>query len=122
MVNGDCADFNIEYWNLRSRENVLIVRYEDIIYQPFQEIRKIALFLGYSLSAEKIEAIVHNTTFNVMSKNKDTNRPLRSGPVNFMRKGKVGDWKDSMTVAQNEETEKWISERLTKAGLLFTYE
>lgn len=122
MINGDYCEFNSEYWRLRDRANVLMAQYEDIVHQPFQEIRKIALFLGYSLSAEKISTIVHNTTFSVMSKNDATNVPLLSGTNKFMRKGKVGDWKDWLTVAQDEAMDAWISEKFTPIGLNFTYE
>lgn len=122
MINGDHSQFNVQYWSLLDRKNVLMVRYEDIIHQPFQEVNKMALFLGYSLSAEKISTIVHNTTFDVMSKNTDTNIALRTGTNRFMRKGKVGDWKDWFTVAQNEAMDAWIRERLTPSGIRFSYE
>ena len=122
VINGDYCEFNREYWKLRDQENVLIVRYEDIVHLPFQEIRKIALFLGYSLSAEKISTIVHNTTFSVMSKNEATNVSLSDGKTKFMRQGKAGVWKDWLTVAQNEAMDKWISENFFSNGPHFTYE
>lgn len=121
-INGNFCDLNLQWWHLRDRENVLIVRYEDIIQQPFQEVRKIAMFLGYSLSAEKIDTIVHNTTFDVMSKNRDLNTTLKSGVGTFMRKGKVGDWKTWLTEDQNKVMDAWMSERLKGSSLRFIYE
>lgn len=121
VTYGDFRDFNQGYWSLRDRANVLVVRYEDIVHQPFQEIHKIALFLGYSLSDEKIKTIVHNTTFDIMSKNKDVNRSL-SVEGQFLRKGKVGDWKNWLTVAQSETMDAWIAAKLRCDGLRFIYE
>lgn len=118
---GDFRDFNLEYWSLRSRENVLIVQYENLVHQPFQEVRNIALFLGYSLSADKIATIVHNTSFGTMSKNEGINWSLKSGDK-FLRKGKVGDWKNWFTVAQNEAMDFWISQKLDETDLKFIYE
>lgn len=121
-VYGDYRDFNLEYWSLRDQDHILMVRYEDLIHQPFQEVRKMALFLGYSLSAEKITEIVNNTTFATMSKKDTVNYTLASGNHKMMRKGKTGDWKTKLTVAQSAAMDGWIAERLNSAGLLFTYE
>lgn len=121
-IFGNFFDVNLEYWSLRHRQNVLIVRYEDIIYQPFQEVHKIALFLGFSLSAEKIATIVHNTTFDVMSENEAINRTLASGKHKFCRKGKVGDWKDWFSFEQDRAVSSWIAERLEGETLQFIYE
>ena len=97
-------------------------RYEDLVHQPFQEIRKIALFLGYSLSAEKISTIVHNTTFSVMSKNEATNFSFFDGKSKFMRQGKAGDWRHWLSVAQNEAMDAWVSEKFGTDGPQFTYD
>ena len=121
-INGDFCDFNLQWWSLRDRENVLIVRYEDIVHQPFQEVRRIAQFLGYALSAEKIDTIVHNTTFDIMANNSELNRTLDSGVDKFLRKGKVGDWKTWLTVAQNEVVDAWMTDKLKGTGLNFHYE
>lgn len=121
-VNGDFRDFHLQWWSLRERENILIVRYEDIVQQPFQQIRSIALFLGYDLSAEKIDAIVFNTTFDAMSKNEHVNVPLKNGSDKFLRKGQISDWKTWLTVVQNEIMDTWIRDHFTPVGLNFTFE
>lgn len=121
-IVGEYFDTNLGYWSLRDRENILFLRYEDIVHQPVQEVRKVSLFLGYSLSDEKLATIVHNTSFRVMSKNESINRTLLSGKHKFCRKGKVGDWKDWLTVSQNETMNAWISNKLEEHRLNFIYE
>lgn len=121
-IYGDFCSMNLQWWALRDRGNVLILRYEDLVRQPFQEVRRVASFLGFTLSSEKIAAIVHNTSFSVMSKNDAVNFRLPSNNGSFLRKGKVGDWKSKLTVAQSEAMDAWMAERLSGTGLQFIFE
>eukprot|EP00930_Biecheleria_cincta_P065134 TRINITY_DN5081_c0_g1_i1.p1 TRINITY_DN5081_c0_g1~~TRINITY_DN5081_c0_g1_i1.p1 ORF type:complete len:391 (+),score=68.69 TRINITY_DN5081_c0_g1_i1:61-1173(+) len=64
-------------------EQVLWVRYEDMLAQPRHEVRRVASFLGLEPSDEVIEATVLHSGFEKMK--------AQSGDAAHMRKGVVGD-------------------------------
>ena len=57
MFFGDCIDWIMSWWQHRSRANVHIVFYEDILKSPREEIQKMADYLGQPVSPTKLEAI-----------------------------------------------------------------
>eukprot|EP00931_Biecheleriopsis_adriatica_P090578 TRINITY_DN6453_c0_g1_i1.p1 TRINITY_DN6453_c0_g1~~TRINITY_DN6453_c0_g1_i1.p1 ORF type:complete len:399 (-),score=75.42 TRINITY_DN6453_c0_g1_i1:144-1295(-) len=64
-------------------EQVLWVRYEDMLAQPEKEIRRVASFLGLAVSDEAVTATVLHSGFEKMK--------AQSGDADHMRKGVVGD-------------------------------
>ena len=73
-------------------------------------------FLNHPLTEEKIEALVDHVKFENMQKNQSTNA-IKSGDKQFMRKGKVGDWKNHFDEKSNEEFEAWILENIRETEL-----
>uniref|UniRef100_A0A8C6Q6Q4 Sulfotransferase n=1 Tax=Nothobranchius furzeri TaxID=105023 RepID=A0A8C6Q6Q4_NOTFU len=71
-----------------------------------REIDKLCSFLGISPSADVKDKVVSGVQFDNMKKNKMANYstiPVMDFKISpFMRKGKVGDWKNHFTVAQNQ--------------------
>uniref|UniRef100_A0A8C4QCF3 Sulfotransferase n=1 Tax=Eptatretus burgeri TaxID=7764 RepID=A0A8C4QCF3_EPTBU len=68
---------------------------------------KICKFVGKHLTEEQVLEVVKHSSFKAMKANPSVNKEdldsvfdLTKGK--FMRKGKVGDWKNHFTVAQNE--------------------
>ncbi|CAJ1084941.1 cytosolic sulfotransferase 3-like [Xyrichtys novacula] len=100
--------------------------YEDLIEDTARELDKICSFLGLSPTVEEKESIVSEVQFDAMKKNKVVNHDeLRTMKVNispFMRKGKVGDWKNHFTVAQNEEFDKHYEKKMKDPILKFRNE
>ncbi|PIK41200.1 putative sulfotransferase 1C2A [Apostichopus japonicus] len=87
----------------------------------------ISEFLERSLSEESLDLIVNNSTFSAMRSNPKTNPDLNPGelnkiPAQFFRKGKVGDWKNYFTVAQNESFDVLYTEKLRGSDLTFEFE
>jgi hypothetical protein len=70
---------------------VYVSSYERLKENPQREIAAIGTFLGLTLSAEKIAAIIRDTSFEVMA---STPRPADSGMEARFRKGVVGDHKN----------------------------
>ncbi|XP_034740307.1 cytosolic sulfotransferase 2-like [Etheostoma cragini] len=80
--------------------------YEDLIEDTGREIDKLCCFLGLSPSAEEKERITSSVQFDVMKKNNTVNLstvPMYFKRPSFMRKGKVGDWRNHFTVTQDEK-------------------
>ncbi|XP_074538057.1 cytosolic sulfotransferase 1-like [Halichoeres trimaculatus] len=100
--------------------------YEDLIEDTKGELDKLCSFLGLSPSDEDKEEILHKVHFDEMKKNEVVNHAtvdtmdFKISP--FMRKGKVGDWKNHFTVAQNEEFDKVYKEKMKNSTLCFRTE
>nr|XP_019610332.1 PREDICTED: LOW QUALITY PROTEIN: sulfotransferase 1A1-like [Rhinolophus sinicus] len=117
-----------EWWELSCTHPVLYLFYEDMLENPKREIRKIVEFVGRPLPEETLDSIVRHTSFRKMKKNPMTNYSnlpetfLDYSTSSFMRKGTVGDWKNTFTVAQNERFDADYSERMAGCSLHFRHE
>merc|ERR1712232_1292222 len=103
------------WWALRHQPNVLFMTYEDLHSDLGSQVWKVSQFLGARLSSYQTAAIVEHTSFDQMRANPMTNAatmPKIKGEGEFMRKGKVGDWKNYFSAEQNERMEAWITEHL----------
>uniref|UniRef100_A0A3Q4I115 Sulfotransferase n=1 Tax=Neolamprologus brichardi TaxID=32507 RepID=A0A3Q4I115_NEOBR len=91
-----------------------------------QEIDRLCSFLGLSPSPEEKERVRASVTFDSMKQNKMTNYttiPELNHKVSpFMRKGKVGDWKNHFTVAQNERFDEDYKKKMKNPDLKFRFE
>lgn len=87
------------WWNVRDRDDVLFLFYEDMLADPAAAVKSIADFVGVSLSSERVEEVVKATSFTAMQKDPQSNYSIwkskfrKDGAQNFMRKGEIGDWK-----------------------------
>lgn len=65
-----------------------VVRYEDLRQTPQDELQRVLVDLGYSLTATEIDSVVRDHEFSKMQKE-------QSG--NFIREGKVDGWRKLMS-------------------------
>ena len=101
-------------------DTVLCLTYEQMHQDRASVVRKVADFLGVSLSEEDVFNVVKLTSFEVMKENPDTNfrHWEKSGMIPkpeggaFMRKGIVGDWRDHFTEEESEAFMKWRNEEV----------
>jgi hypothetical protein len=73
---------------------ILLVRYEDMIVQPFQVIMRIIAFLELDISAERAQELLQFVSFEYMKQHQEQYMPIsvpwKEG-FSFIRNGKIGD-------------------------------
>ncbi|CDQ75070.1 unnamed protein product [Oncorhynchus mykiss] len=88
-----------------------------------RELDRLCSFLGLSPSAEEKERVKGGVQFDNMKKNSMANystNPVMDFKISpFMRKGKVGDWKNHFTVAQSEQFDEDYKKKMENTQLRF---
>lgn len=124
---GSWFDHVLGWWGHRNAENVLFLRYEDLISNLREGAERIARFLpGDTPPAGVIEEVVKQCSFDSMQDNPSTNfswaKELRHpDQPPFMRKGKVGDWRNYFTAEQNAVFDALYVEKMKDSGLEFEF-
>uniref|UniRef100_H2S1F2 Sulfotransferase n=1 Tax=Takifugu rubripes TaxID=31033 RepID=H2S1F2_TAKRU len=111
-----------QYVAAQEQLKIHIVRYEDMLKDLRREVVKICAFLGEELTDEAIDRVVEASTFKSMKINPKANyKDLVETTVYTtatMRKGVAGDWKNHLTVSQNEYFEKVFIEEMSEFPLI----
>ncbi|XP_029975211.1 cytosolic sulfotransferase 3-like [Salarias fasciatus] len=108
ILYGSWYDHVSNWWKKKQTySNLHYMFFEDMVEDTGREIDKLCSFLGLTPSVEEKTRITGEVHFDKMKKDEMTNYstvPVMDFKISpFMRKGKVGDWKNHFTVAQNEE-------------------
>jgi len=110
---------------------VATVCYEDMIKNPVDGISRLADFLCVPGDVTWYQQVAEACHFdNMKTAEKDRKYPDHhpgSGKVmmkqmNFYRKGKIGDWKNHFTVAQNEAFDEFLSRETQGLPYSFVYD
>ncbi|XP_076023186.1 cytosolic sulfotransferase 2-like [Genypterus blacodes] len=127
MLFGSWYDHVTGWWERKHTHSKLLhVFYEDLVEDSGRELDRLCSFLGVSPSAEEKRGILFGTKFDRMKDNKMVNfstlRILKQEVSPFIRKGKVGDWKNHFTVAQNEHFDEDYEQKMKNTTLQFRTE
>ncbi|KAM9426172.1 cytosolic sulfotransferase 3-like [Pholidichthys leucotaenia] len=127
MVFGSWYDHVNGWWKKKDTySNIHYMFFEDMVEDTGREIDKLCNFLSLSPSAEDKARITGGVQFDNMKKDKMANYstlPVFDFKIShFMRKGKVGDWKNHFTVAQNEVFDEDYKKKMKDSTLKFRTE
>ena len=123
ICHGDVIEVQLSWWKVRNDQRVEVLTFEEMLKSPEEAVRRVMEHLGKSLSDDIVEKIVHKTSFKSMKENPLTNYThsgaLRHEISAFMRKGKVGDWKNYFSVEQAAYVDRMTKDLCEPHGLYF---
>ena len=127
MISGDLFQTTANWYNYnKERENSLILVYEDMKKDLNGNLKKLSDFLGKNLLKEVLQKIAEKTTFENMSADPKLNKSniptFKDDRAPFLRKGKVGDWKEYFSNQQSDFCDTKCQIFFEPIGLKFEYE
>jgi hypothetical protein len=127
QLHGDQVDWIMSWLNNRHYANILVVMYEDMVDDLSREMQKIVKFLKIEITADHFEKVLKSATLEYMRQDSATNYTLMNklfdqSTFKFIRSGKIGQWKNHFTVAQNEWFDDKYKDRLEASGVKLRYE
>jgi len=117
------------WWNLRSKPNVLLLHYSNLLKDLPKEMNRVRAFIGVNLDEEVFKQCVHNCTFAEMKKHEDKYEGRSIGPVvdgknisplmsgAMLRKGANGDSKEGFTVEEQAQLTKLVETKFPDAAM-----
>jgi len=123
VVHSSIFEFELNWFRaLRDRkltkDQLLIISYEDIVRKPNEVILKVATFLGYDMNEEQIESVADAISFSRSKKEAQA----KSGIAAIVNKGKIGRWKDILSQKQSDRIDRIMAGRLKDSGIEFIFE
>ncbi|CAG9801246.1 unnamed protein product [Chironomus riparius] len=114
-------DHVIDFWNIRFQPNILFLFFEDMKRNLKQEVTKVMKFMEKDFSQGEIDKLCVHLSFDSVKNNKMINkediikqvmemtgREYNPEKFTFIRKGKVGGYKQELTREQNEMLDEYI--------------
>lgn len=119
LVKGGEANwfkFNRKWYENKNKLNVLYLRYEEILANKEETIRKIADFLKIDLTPEILKRTVERTSFEFMKQHEDKfgEQPVERVYNQFIRKGKAGEGEELMNPNQKKYFQEQFDKQLAK--------
>ncbi|XP_038049264.1 sulfotransferase family cytosolic 1B member 1-like [Patiria miniata] len=111
-----------QYWEMKHHNNFLFLKYEDLKKEEQAVIKQVGAFLGKELDIQDISSISSKCSLESMRKRFSENTQAMSKIIDetktqFVRKGKVGDWREYLTAEQSQRFDQLYEEHLGNTGL-----
>jgi hypothetical protein len=123
---GNYFDWYESWLPLISLPNVLLVKYEDMKSALPDVLARTSTFLGKAMPSDVRYDLIQHLSFESMKQNDMTNYRLLPGfdyaISPFMRKGKVGDWKNYFSQDQAALIDRAYKERIERLGVTLRFE
>jgi len=87
------------YIELADEINCQLIRFEDLIKDPFMGFSKLLNSFGYQYSEDNLVLAIKNNDFKTLSGGRETGE---QDVNNHYRKGIIGDWKNYLSESDNE--------------------
>jgi hypothetical protein len=102
----------IESWFEGAAENILVVRYEELVAETESALARIFAFLRIEASMEDVQRIAEANSFSKLTGRK----PGEEDILSHLRKGQPGDWRNHFTRKQAELFEQTWPKLLSRMG------
>ncbi|KAK2853936.1 hypothetical protein Q5P01_006597 [Channa striata] len=108
--------------------NLLHITYEELSLDLHGAVKRISTFLQCPLGEDVVNSCVKHCTFSNMKDNKMVNYTLIPEEIvdhskgSFMRKGKIGDWKNMFTEEQSQYLESVLKSKMQDCTLEFVWD
>ncbi|KAI4491865.1 hypothetical protein M0804_003257 [Polistes exclamans] len=116
----------LPFWNARKQDNILFLKYEDLKKDQVEIIKKTTKFLDKTITNEQIIELSEHLKFSKMAANpavnleqilKQKGADENDPNAKFIRKGKVGDWKNYMSEDLSIKFDNWMKKHLEGTDL-----
>jgi len=93
---------NVESWTASGEEQILVLRYEDLLDNPLKHFRKVQSFLGMKRDPGRLKRAVAFASFDQLSaqEGKDGFIEKHENAGRFFRRGRKNQWRDALSEAQ----------------------
>ena len=113
---------------VKNNKNILLIKYENLINEKEQEIKKIINFINrfvkFEIDEKKIKNCVNSSSFENMKKMenqglfKEAAKDLNGQPISFFVQGKEGRWKNTLEKKVIVEIETEFRKEMQELGYL----
>ncbi|XP_072310395.1 sulfotransferase 4A1-like [Eucyclogobius newberryi] len=110
---GSWFDHVQEFWEHRLDSNVLFLKYEDMYKDLSTLVSDLARFLGVSCDKSQLETLVDSCSQLIDQ--------CCSSEAMAVCRGRVGLWRDVLTVSMNERFDEVYREKMGKSDLEFDF-
>lgn len=90
----------------------LIIKYEDLLQNPADQLQKAAVHLNHEVTSDQIEAAIYRNSFQQSAQREQGTE--KSG--SFLRKGIAGDWKDKFNEEACQSFDNFAGDILIRLG------
>lgn len=125
---GSWAEQVAGYWPWRTRDNVLFLTFEEMKANHADVVRRIAAFMGVTLTDEEFTQVVEKSQFQYMKRIDEKFTPQRPWPFNkrlagfaVMRKGARGGSSELLSPEQQAQIDQRMKAELQRYGCDFPY-